>query len=87
MKKLRFHLLGLAHLTTNRKNSACAYTQKVVKLAEMLKKNGHTLYFYGVEGSEVACDEFVKVSTQALLRDTYLDYNQNKEFFKHDPGD
>ena len=47
MSHLRFHLLGLAHLETNRKNSACAYTQKIIKLSKMLKKYGHTIYFYG----------------------------------------
>ena len=68
MKQLRFHLLGLAHLATHRNNSACAYTQKVVKLAKMLKEHGHTLYFYGVEGSEVEADEFIEVSTQEILQ-------------------
>jgi glycosyltransferase involved in cell wall biosynthesis len=87
MPKMRFHLLGLAHLTTARKNSACAYTQKIVKLAKMLKEKGHTIYFYGVEGSEVECDEFVEVSTQSLLRKAYRDYDQSTEFFKHNPGD
>lgn len=87
MKKLRFHLLGLAHLATHRKNSACAYTQKVVKLARMLKSYGHTLYFYGVEGSDVVADEFIQVSTQEILQKTYGNYDSSKEFFKHDPRD
>ncbi len=87
MKKLRFHLLGLAHLATHRSNSACAYTQKVVKLARMIKSYGHQLYFYGVEGSDVVCDEFIQVSTQAVLKKAYGDYDQSKEFFKHDPRD
>ena len=87
MPKLRFHLLGLAHLETNKNNSACAYTQKVVKLARMIKSYGHTLYFYGVEGSEVECDEFIPVSTQDILRQTYGDYNRSTDFFKHNPLD
>ncbi|HEY8465034.1 MAG TPA: glycosyltransferase [Bacillota bacterium] len=87
MKPLRFHLLGLAHLPTNKSNSACAYTQKVVKLAKILKTYGHTVFFYGVEGSEVECDEFIPVSTKAILLATYGDYNQSKEFFKHNPTD
>jgi glycosyltransferase involved in cell wall biosynthesis len=87
MKKLRFHLLGLAHLTTHPFNSACAYTQKVIKLAKMIKAQGHTLYFYGIEGSEVYCDEFIEVSTKAVLRQTYGDYDHSRDFFRHDPKD
>jgi len=87
MKKLRFHLLGLAHLPTHRNNSACAYTQKIVKLAKIIQKYGHTLYFYGVEGSEVACNESVQVSSLDILKQVYGNYDQSKEFFKHDPED
>jgi glycosyltransferase involved in cell wall biosynthesis len=87
MPKLRFHLLGLAHLETNKSNSACAYTQKIVKLAKMIKSYGHTVYFYGVEGSEVECDEFIQVSTQAILHEVYGDYDRSRDFFKHDPKD
>ena len=63
----RFHLLGLAHLPTHRDYSPCAYTQKVIKLARMLKNLGHTVFFYGGEGSEVACDEFVQVVSEAEM--------------------
>ncbi len=87
MKQLCFHLLGLAHLTTHRKNSACAYTQKIVKLAKILKKQNHTLYFYGIEGSEVECNEFIPVSSPEVLQKAYGDYNHSKEFFKHNPTD
>jgi glycosyltransferase involved in cell wall biosynthesis len=87
MKKLRFHLLGLAHLPTHKENSACAYTQKIVKLARIIKNYGHTLYFYGIEGSEVECDEFIPVLKQEILEQTYGNYDRTKEFFKHDPGD
>lgn len=87
MPKLRFHLLGLAHLETHRRNSSCAYTQKIIKLAKMIKDYGHTLYFYGVEGSEVTCDKFIQVSTQEVLKNTYGDYDRSKNFFQQDPND
>lgn len=87
MKKLRFHLLGLAHLATNKTNSACAYTQKIVKLARMLKNFGHQVFFYGVEGSDLECDELIQVSTQDILEKTYGKYDKAKEFFKHHPQD
>lgn len=87
MPKLRFHLLGLAHLETHRRNSSCAYTQKIIKLAKMIKKYGHTVYFYGVEGSDVPCDKFLQVSTQEVLRTAYGDYDRTTQFFKQDPED
>ncbi len=87
MSKLRFHYLGLAHLETHKKNSSCAYTQKIIKLAKMIKNYGHTLYFYGIEGSEVNCDEFVQVSTQEILRQAYGDYDRTTNLFKQDPND
>ena len=87
MPKLRFHLLGLAHLETHRRNSSCAYTQKIIKLARMLKDYGHTVYFYGVEGSEVDCDRFIPVSTQEILRKSYGDYDRSREFFYQNPND
>lgn len=87
MPKLRFHLLGLAHLETHKRNSSCAYTQKIIKLADMLKKNGHIVYFYGVEGSEVNCDQFIPVLSQDVLRKTYGDYDRTTSFFKMNPND
>ena len=83
----RFHLLGLAHLPTNKNFRQCAYTMKVVKLASMLKKSGHTVFFYGCEGSEVECDEFIPVLTEAARVKCYGEYDMNKEFFKHDGKD
>lgn len=83
----RFHLLGLAHLPTNEGMQSCAYTQKVWKLAKMLKKLGHSVFFYGGEGSEVECDRYYTVVTDAERKACYGDYNWGKEFFKHDPTD
>lgn len=87
MPNLRFHLLGLAYLETNKKNSSCAFTQKIIKLARMLKTYGHTVFFYGVEGSEVTCDEFIQVSSQEDLRRTYGDYDRTTVIYKQDPND
>lgn len=87
MPKLRFHLLGLAHLETHKRNSSCAYTQKIIKLAKMIKEYGHTIYFYGVEGSEVSCDKFIPVSSQEVLKRTYGEYDRSTTFFRHDPND
>lgn len=58
MKNKTFHLLSLAHLPQNRTYSSCAFTQKNRKLTKMLLSLGHTVYFYGSEGSDV--DEYCK---------------------------
>ena len=83
-----FHLLGLSHVAANKREGlACAFSQKVVKMGQMLKSLGHTVYFYGVEGSEVECDEFIQVSTQDILKQTYGDYDMKKVTYKHAQGD
>ena len=87
MAKLTFHLLGLAHLETTKHNSSCAYTQKIIKLARMIKSYGHTLYFYGVEGSDIECDEFIQVSTQEDLKQCYGEYDRKTNFFKSESND
>jgi len=85
--QFRFHLLGLAHIPTHPDYSPCAYTQKIVKLARMLKNLGHEIIFYGGEGSEVVCDEFVQVVSGADRRACYGDYDWRNEFFRHDGRD
>lgn len=87
MSKLRFHLLGLANLETNKQISTSPFIPKIVNLAQMLKENGHNVFFYGVEGSEVCCDEFVEVSTQAVLKTTFGEYDRNTTFFQYNAGD
>jgi glycosyltransferase involved in cell wall biosynthesis len=63
-----FHLLGLAHLPTNKQDAlSCAFSQKVLKMGTMLKNLGHKVFFYGNEGSTVECDEFVQVSSKDKL--------------------
>jgi len=84
---MRFHLLGLAHLPTHKKFSQCAYTNKIVRLSKMLRAKGHTVIFYGVEGSEVECDEFVQVLSEKERVACYGEYDMKKEFFKLDGGD
>lgn len=88
-RKKRFHLLGLPHLVTNKKEAlACAFSQKVIKMAMMLKSLGHYVAFYGVEGSDgVACSEFIPVSTKDVLRKAYGDYDHYKQDYKHNPTD
>jgi len=87
-QKKRFHLLGLPHVPTDKGDSlACAFSQKVIKMGKMLKSLGHTVFFYGVEGSDVECDEFIQVSTKKVIKETYGDYDMKKVPYKHNIGD
>ncbi len=79
----RFHLLSLPHVPANQKELCCAFSQKVVKMGKMLKSMGHTVFFYGVEGSQVECDEFIQVSTQAIIDESYGVYDTSKETYRH----
>jgi glycosyltransferase involved in cell wall biosynthesis len=77
---IRCHLLG----TFNAPNTLAdegignAFGTKVINMAKILKKLGHHVIFYGVEGSEVECDEFVQVSTMDVLRKTYGEWDNTK---------
>lgn len=77
-----FHLLGLAHLPAKTEYSSCAYTQKIIKLSHMLMELGHTVYFYGVEGSEVRCTEFIPVITEQMWIKEFGDHNWKFSYFK-----
>jgi len=75
MRNFRFHLVGLAHLPASKLYNACAYTQKILKLSEMLMSLGHQVVYYGSEGSGVVCSEFVPTHTVEDIRNDYGDGN------------
>lgn len=78
---MRFHLLGLSHCPTTKEYSACAFSQKARLLSRMLHEAGHTVYFYGVEGSEVQCTEFVQVLDRDNWASVHLKYDWRKDGF------
>lgn len=84
---MRFHVLALPHTVTTKEYLSCAYTQKVLKFCQMMKKLGHTVYHYGHEESEVECDEHITVTDNQVLQEAYGGYDWKKEFFKHNTGD
>jgi FkbM family methyltransferase len=85
--KPALHVLGLAHTKTTPEYNACAYTQKILKMAKMMTKAGYEVYHYGAEGSTPECAEHIDVVSNAIQRQTYGDYDWHKEMFKHDPND
>jgi len=56
---MRFHLVSLPHTQTTAEYVSCAYTQKVVKFARMMKARGHEVVLYSGEENEAPCDEHV----------------------------
>lgn len=67
----RFHLLTVPHAVTRPEYSTCAFTTKNLKLARMLRSLGHWVCVYGHEESVIECDEFVPVTTNADLAQSY----------------
>ena len=84
---MRFHILGLPHTVSSKEYNACAYTQKVVKFAKMMRARGHSIIHYGHEDSVLDCDEHVTVITNADWTIAYGDYDWRKNFFKYDTND
>jgi len=57
-----FHLLGTFNTPTNLKEGVgYAFCTKIINISKALRSLGHKVIFYGAEGSEVECDEFVQV--------------------------
>jgi len=85
---IKCHLLGTFHAPNTLRDEGIgnAFGTKVINMAKILKKLGHYVVFYGVEGSEVECDEFVQVSTKEDLLKTYGVWDKTK-IYKEDYGD
>lgn len=83
---MRFHVLGLAHLPTRREISPCAYTQKIVNLCKMLRHEGHEVFFYGVENSEVLATESVVVLSTKDWEAQFGKYDWKKDQFNTGEG-
>lgn len=81
---MRFHILGLSHTKTTPEYSVCAFTQKVRHLCRMLTDQGHTVYHYGVEGSDPQATEHVSVVDAATFARVHS-YDWRRDGFLIDP--
>lgn len=79
----RLHVVGLPHLVTNKTNCACAYSQKDLNFCKMMKSLGHHVTHYGLEGSEVECDEHVTTLTKVQLDELLGQYDHKTKLPDH----
>lgn len=56
---MRFHVVSLPHTHTLREYSSCAFTQKVIRFCDMMKKLGHEVFLYSGEQNEALCNEHI----------------------------
>lgn len=92
IRKFRFHIPAYVHLPCSRKYMACAFTQKIYKLSQMLLSLGHEVFIYGAEGSDVPCTEFIQTHTLKDIRKEWgegdnreeIGYDWQNKGFKHD---
>ena len=82
------HSLAVPHTVTHPDYSACAFTQKVLKFAEMFKGSGeYNVIHYGHQDSKTAAHEHVNVTSNEVLEKTYGNYDWRKNQFRHSSGD
>lgn len=72
-RKLTFHYIGNVHLPVALQYNACAFTQKIHKLCEMLMNQGHRVILYGAEGTDAPCSEMVVTHPLAEIKDAFGD--------------
>lgn len=87
MNKLRLHVLGIPHTRTNLDYVACAYTQKAYKFCKMMTERGHTVFHYGVEGSNPICTENISVVSNEIYNRVYGSHDFHSKFFRYDMND
>lgn len=75
---MRLHVPSLPWTQTTADYLTCAYTQKVVKFAQMMESLGHEVVLYSGEWNEAPCSEHVMTVTDA---------EQLEWFGPHDPND
>lgn len=71
---------------------SCAFTQKNHKLSRMLMSLGHEVFYYGAEGSDIECTEFIQTHTLRDIQKEWgdgdnryeLGYNWENTDFRHD---
>ena len=82
MEKFVFHVVSLPHTQTTLEYVSCAYTQKVIKFAQMMKNLGHTVYVYSSEENEAPCDEHITLVTKKEQHEWFGEQDYQNKFYQ-----
>lgn len=81
MSKISLHLLSLPHTSTTREYTACAYTSKCRRFADMMSTLGYDIYIYGGPENEAECKEHIVVASEDDQKRWFGDFDYHKSFF------
>lgn len=84
---MRFHVIGFAHIPTQRLYNAEPFIQKIYNFCKMMTARGHTVYHYGIERSDPPCTERIEVVSHNSWYVHYGQRNWKKEYFSVVRGD
>lgn len=84
---MRFHVIGFAHIPTQRLYNAEPFIQKIYNFCKMMTARGHTVYHYGIERSDPPCTELINVVNYNTWFVHYGQRNWKKDYFSPKPGD
>jgi glycosyltransferase involved in cell wall biosynthesis len=72
---MRFHVLGVSFAPTNKEYSCEGFSQKVRLFCKMMTELGHTVYHYGIEGSNPICTENIDVVSKETYEKVHKAYD------------
>lgn len=78
---MRFHVLGVSFAPTNKEYSCEGFSQKVRLFCKMMTELGHTVYHYGIEGSNPICTENIDVVSKETYEKVHKSYDYKTSGF------
>jgi len=80
---MRFHVLGVSFAPTNKDYACEGFSQKVRLFCKMIHDLGHTVYHYGVEGSNPDCTENINVVSLETYNKVHKAYDYKEKGFSY----
>jgi glycosyltransferase involved in cell wall biosynthesis len=78
---MRIHIISQPHTQLTSEYIRCAYTQKVVKLCDMLVKEGMEVFVYASEDNDTKATLVTCITKKQLVK---LGFNSAKDYLKND---